>query len=180
MEITKTITTLSQVSFPVYRLTNRKPLSSEGVLYYSNSYLEVDSNPVSTNIKLIDNLAEPGETLSQRRLRMSAQEVPLYPLRVAIYFLGDFIKLAKKGWWFIDSTGKIFTYTKSLSVKLKFYKVKKVIRLDGTKCVLENEAWVLVRFSGTEPVVRFYAEARDEATLKKLCAEGEAFVKGTS
>lgn len=59
------------------------------------------------------------------------------------------------------------------------YKVKKVIRVDGTKCVLENEAWVLVRFSGTEPVVRFYAEARDEATLKKLCAEGEAFVKGT-
>ncbi len=58
------------------------------------------------------------------------------------------------------------------------YKVSKVIRVDGTKCVLENDAWVLVRFSGTEPVVRFYAEARDEATLKKLCAEGEAFVKG--
>lgn len=58
------------------------------------------------------------------------------------------------------------------------FKVTKVIRIDGTKCVLDNEAWVLVRFSGTEPVVRFYAEARDEATLKKLCAEGEAFVKG--
>lgn len=107
------------------------------MLYYSNSYLEVDSNTVSTNIKLIDNLAEPGETLSQRRLRMSAQEVPLYPLRVAIYFLGDFIKLAKKGWWFIDSTGKIFTYTKSLSVKLKFYKVKKVIPGKATGSIVE-------------------------------------------
>ena len=107
------------------------------MLYYSNSYLEVDSNTVSTNIKLIDNLAEPGETLSQRRLRMSAQEVPLYPLRVAIYFLGDFIKLAKKGWWFIDSTGKIFTYTKSLSVKLKFYKVKKVIPSKSTGSIVE-------------------------------------------
>ncbi|MDD2997803.1 MAG: phosphoglucomutase/phosphomannomutase family protein [Candidatus Riflebacteria bacterium] len=58
------------------------------------------------------------------------------------------------------------------------YKVKQVIRLDGTKCILENDAWVLVRFSGTEPVVRFYAEAHDEATLKKLCDKGEAFVKG--
>lgn len=58
------------------------------------------------------------------------------------------------------------------------FKVKKVIRLDGTKCVLENDAWVLVRFSGTEPVVRFYAEARDEETLQKLCTKGEAFVKG--
>lgn len=58
------------------------------------------------------------------------------------------------------------------------YKVKEVIRVDGTKCILENDAWVLVRFSGTEPVVRFYAEARDEATLEKLCSKGEAFVKG--
>jgi phosphoglucomutase len=58
------------------------------------------------------------------------------------------------------------------------FKVKQVIRLDGTKCILENGAWVLVRFSGTEPVVRFYAEAGDEETLKKLCSNGEAFVKG--
>jgi len=58
------------------------------------------------------------------------------------------------------------------------YKVKQVIRIDGTKCILENDAWVLVRFSGTEPVVRFYAEAHDEATLQKLCDGGEAFVKG--
>ncbi len=58
------------------------------------------------------------------------------------------------------------------------FKVKEVIRIDGTKCILENNAWVLVRFSGTEPVVRFYAEAADPGTLEKLCAEGEAFVKG--
>ncbi|HAE40660.1 MAG TPA: phosphoglucomutase [Candidatus Riflebacteria bacterium] len=59
------------------------------------------------------------------------------------------------------------------------FKVQKVVRIDGTKCILENDAWVLVRFSGTEPVVRFYAEARDEATLDKLCSKGEAFVKGS-
>jgi phosphoglucomutase len=59
------------------------------------------------------------------------------------------------------------------------FKVKKVVRIDGTKCILENDAWVLVRFSGTEPVVRFYAEAHDEATLEKLCNQGEAFVKGS-
>lgn len=58
------------------------------------------------------------------------------------------------------------------------YSVKEVIRIDGTKCILENDAWVLVRFSGTEPVVRFYAEAKDEATLSKLCSLGESFVKG--
>ena len=128
---------MSQVSFPVYRLTNRKPLESGGVLYYSNSYLEVDTNIVSTNIKILDNIQEPGDTLSRRRLRMSAQNVPLYPLRVAIYFLGDFIKLAKKGWWFIDSLGNIFTYTKSISVKLKSYKIKRVIPSNTTGSIVE-------------------------------------------
>ena len=58
------------------------------------------------------------------------------------------------------------------------FKVEKVVRIDGTKCVLENGAWILVRFSGTEPVVRFYAEARSEDVLQKLCSEGEKFVKG--
>ncbi len=58
------------------------------------------------------------------------------------------------------------------------FKVKEVIRVDGTKCLLENDAWVLVRFSGTEPVVRFYAEAKTPEDLQKLCDSGEAFVKG--
>jgi phosphoglucomutase len=59
------------------------------------------------------------------------------------------------------------------------FKVKEVIRVDGTKCLLENDAWVLVRFSGTEPVVRFYAEAKNPEDLQKLCEGGEAFVKGS-
>lgn len=59
------------------------------------------------------------------------------------------------------------------------FKVKKVIRVDGTKCILENDSWVLVRFSGTEPVVRFYAEAKTPEVLKTLCDKGEAFVKGS-
>lgn len=121
----------------MYRLTNKKPLLSEGVLYYSNSYLDVDSNIVSTNIKILDNTNEPGDTLSRRRLKMSSQEVPLYPLRMAIYFLGDFLKLAKKGYWFIDSMGQIFTYTKSMFAKLKFYKIKRVIPSNSTGSIVE-------------------------------------------
>lgn len=57
-------------------------------------------------------------------------------------------------------------------------KVVKVVKLDGTKYLLENDCWVLMRMSGTEPVVRFYAEARDEETLKKLADYGAAFMKG--
>ena len=53
------------------------------------------------------------------------------------------------------------------------FKIEKAVRIDGTKFLLENDAWVLLRFSGTEPVVRYYAEAKDEKTLAKLVNHGE-------
>ncbi len=56
-------------------------------------------------------------------------------------------------------------------------KVTKVIRVDGTKFLLEKDSWILIRMSGTEPVVRFYAEAKDEKTLDQLCKAGETWVR---
>ena len=76
-----------------------------------------------------------------------------------------------------EEKSKAVEHLKSDPKEIAGFKVAKVTRVDGTKCVLENGAWVLVRFSGTEPVVRFYAEAKSEADLKKLCDQGEAFVK---
>ncbi len=58
------------------------------------------------------------------------------------------------------------------------FKVGNTVKVDGTKFLLENDAWVLLRFSGTEPVVRFYAEARTPQDLEKLCAFGEKMLKG--
>lgn len=57
-------------------------------------------------------------------------------------------------------------------------KVVKTVKIDGTKFLLENDSWVLMRFSGTEPVVRYYAEARDAETLDKLCTYGEKLLRG--
>jgi len=59
------------------------------------------------------------------------------------------------------------------------FKVVKTVTVDGTKFLLENGAWVLMRFSGTEPVVRYYAEAADQKTLDQLCAYGKTFLKGS-
>ena len=39
-------------------------------------------------------------------------------------------------------------------------KVEKIDRTDGTKFFFENDAWLLLRASGTEPVVRVYANRR--------------------
>ena len=130
---------MSQVSFPVFRLTSKKPEVADGVIYYSNSYLDQDTGLIDTHIKLVDNKAEKGETLGQRRLRMSSNGAPMYPLRIAIYFLGDFIKLAKSGYWFIDNNGNTFTYKKSMYARLTFKRITKIIPSTSTGSIIEVE-----------------------------------------
>lgn len=41
-------------------------------------------------------------------------------------------------------------------------KIKQVLTIDGTKVVFDDDSWMLIRPSGTEPKVRFYIETRSE------------------
>jgi phosphomannomutase len=43
--------------------------------------------------------------------------------------------------------------------RLGDYPVKAISHVDGTKVLLENDNWALLRFSGTEPVLRLMVEA---------------------
>lgn len=56
-------------------------------------------------------------------------------------------------------------------------KVKKLVTLDGHKFIFDDDSWMGVRMSGTEPVVRLYMESDKESKLKKLADIGEEFVK---
>ncbi len=47
-------------------------------------------------------------------------------------------------------------------------RVTSVVTVDGVKVNLEDGAWLLMRPSGTEPLVRVYMEARSKARLKEL------------
>lgn len=47
-------------------------------------------------------------------------------------------------------------------------RVLETVTRDGMKFVLSNNAWVLIRFSGTEPLVRCYAEAQSRGGLEGL------------
>jgi len=51
--------------------------------------------------------------------------------------------------------------------------VIKVANSDGTKYILADDSWLLIRPSGTEPVLRVYAEGRSPQMLKALMAYGE-------
>jgi phosphoglucomutase len=60
--------------------------------------------------------------------------------------------------------------------KFDSQKVAKIDRTDGLKMILENGSWVLMRPSGTEPVVRVYCEAASPGELDKLSAAAKRFV----
>lgn len=48
------------------------------------------------------------------------------------------------------------------------YTVRKVETIDGFKFHFDNEQWLMIRASGTEPVLRCYAEADDDAGTKAI------------
>ncbi len=48
------------------------------------------------------------------------------------------------------------------------YKVTNISQMDGTKLFLENDNWALLRFSGTEPVLRLTVEADTPEKAKEL------------
>ncbi len=52
-------------------------------------------------------------------------------------------------------------------------KVIEVSALDGVKYILADDSWLLIRPSGTEPVLRVYAEGRSMEMVKALLGYGE-------
>ena len=57
-------------------------------------------------------------------------------------------------------------------------KVERVNRLDGIRLELTDGAWLLMRASGTEPLVRVYAESQDADQVEALLDAGCAFARG--
>jgi phosphomannomutase len=48
---------------------------------------------------------------------------------------------------------------------------------DGVKFIAQNSAWLMLRGSGTEPILRIYAEAKSDADARKLIADGVQITK---
>ena len=89
------------------------------------------------DIRVIDDTNIAAASFAHRRLRMKMDGVKLHRLKNAIFFLGDFIKLAKPKVWFIDSAGKLFNYKKSTRAKLLFHPISMVVPLSTGGALIE-------------------------------------------
>ena len=58
------------------------------------------------------------------------------------------------------------------------YRITEREDLDGVKLYLDNGAWLLVRPSGTEPLLRVYTEAASPELVQEILARAEEFIRG--
>jgi alpha-D-glucose phosphate-specific phosphoglucomutase len=56
--------------------------------------------------------------------------------------------------------------------------ISSVNTMDGVKYLLADDSWLLIRPSGTEPVLRVYAEAREPEQVSRLLEFGRSVAKG--
>jgi len=83
--------------------------------------------------------------------------------------------------------GAIQRASASSTNRLGSYSVLRKENRDGIKFFLDAptegkgaEAWILFRASGTEPLLRVYAEAASPALVAEILSSGEAFVNGSA
>ncbi len=57
--------------------------------------------------------------------------------------------------------------------------IKEVLTIDGRKMILEDDSWIMIRASGTEPKVRFYVEARKPSDTGLLVQAAKSMLAET-
>ncbi len=57
------------------------------------------------------------------------------------------------------------------------YEIEKVSYADGAKVYFKNGGWALARFSGTEPLLRLFAEMEDQEQAENVVNQFKAFLK---
>jgi hypothetical protein len=104
----KTFKDFHTLKFPLYVLPSEDWYVIDRVLFI--------------NEQIVDERNMPGETLGLRRLQCGRKD--LLPLTKAILSIPDLTHCRTK--FFIDNAGKPFIYQKTISSKLKTYRIKRV------------------------------------------------------
>jgi len=110
-------------------------------------------------------VARRGASLGEQLDTLFQKVGPFYPVRVNLHLPEQARERA---------VARIRTDPK------EFYgrRVTEVNRTDGLKLLFDDDAWVLMRLSGTEPVVRCYCESHSEKETAALVEAARKFVAG--
>lgn len=151
------------MSFPVYRLPS-KPSEDGGIIFYASE----DEEKGTYRVRIVDDLNEKGKTLADRRLRLLASGKNLYQFKLAVFFIGDLIRLSNAQVYWIDSKGKLFKYIKNASYKLVNRKLTMLKNFNGY-WIFEVEG-LPMRF------ISMYGPPGASYTRALLLEEGQNFI----
>ncbi|MDJ0775752.1 MAG: phosphoglucomutase/phosphomannomutase family protein [Mastigocoleus sp. MO_167.B18] len=119
-----------------------------------------EKDGVLADMLVAEAIAYEGKPLSELVKEAIAEaDGPLYNKRLDLH-LTDSHKIAV-----------MESYKKNPPAEVAGIKVKEVGRKDGVKLYLEEGSWVLLRPSGTEPLVRVYMETNSAQKLEQLAQE---------
>jgi phosphomannomutase/CTP:molybdopterin cytidylyltransferase MocA len=105
---------------------------------------------------VVEMLARTGQKISELRERVYEITGPLYDLEEAIPATPEMrIAVPRR-------------LKEAPSSHIGPYPVLRISQVDGTKLFLENDNWALLRFSGTEPVLRLSVQADTEQKANEL------------
>src|ERR1041385_2478551 len=78
----------------------------------------------------------------------------------------------------LEKRGALMEYLKkNPPAKLLRSPLAEVKTYDGVKFVAEDSSWLMLRGSGTEPILRIYSEAKSDADVQKLLKLGVSLTK---
>lgn len=108
---------------------------------------------------VVEMLARTGERISRLRQRVYELTGMLYAVEANVPATSDMRVMIPR---------RLQSMIEAPSARLGGYPVERISVMDGTKFFLENDNWALLRFSGTEPVLRMFAEADTPEKAQEL------------
>jgi phosphomannomutase len=137
-----------------------------GKYYFSNQALWPDA--LLSSLKLLEIMARLNKPLAE----LASEFSRFYQVKHTIHY-DAMTEGAKKS---IDSN-KLFQKIQELwATELKEKSVRDVV-IDGLKRIYDDRSWLLIRKSGTEPLIRVYADAPTLERAEQLVQQGEELVK---
>jgi alpha-D-glucose phosphate-specific phosphoglucomutase len=116
---------------------------------------------ILAGLYFLDFMIKTGKTPSQLLAYLFSKVGPHYYDRIDVHFAeGERRKYTEK-------------LNKSEVRSLAGKEVARIDTTDGIKYILSDDSWLLIRFSGTEPLIRIYAEACTEKQVKRLLDDGK-------
>ncbi|RIK58859.1 MAG: phosphomannomutase [Chloroflexi bacterium] len=118
---------------------------------------------ILANLYLLDFMVRTGKTPTQLLKRLFDTVGAHYYDRIDTRVTDNAVKAAAKAKLDAAQAG---------GLTLGGHRVVDKVTLDGYKFVMDDGGWLLVRFSGTEPLIRVYTETTDRAAVPAILADG--------